>query len=166
MVRSAQLNMNKRPLKDRFLDKVSETQSDIFWDGKRCHEWTGHIMPNGYGQISKDLKPHYVHRVSWELNYGPVPTGQYVLHRCDNRKCANPEHLFLGTYHDNMDDMVAKNRQPAGMRNSHAKLTDDAVRVIRASTLKQQELAEIFGVTQPTISEVQSGKIWRLVEKI
>ncbi len=166
MARSAQLNMKKRPLEDRFNEKVDKTKSETFWGGKRCHEWTGHVMPNGYGQINIDRRANYVHRVSWEMNYGPIPIGQYVLHRCDNRKCVNPEHLFLGTFHENMDDMVAKNRQAAGERNSHAKLTNEAVRAIRSSSLKQQELAEMFGVTQPTISEVQSGKIWRLVEKI
>jgi predicted XRE-type DNA-binding protein len=167
VARSARLDkMAKRPLSERFFEKISETQSLIFWGGKRCHEWTGCLMKNGYGQINVDGRAGYAHRVSWELHNGPIPQGLFILHRCDNRKCVNPDHLQLGTFMENMEDMVAKKRQAAGMKNSHAKLDDDAIRLIRSSDLKQKELADMFGVTQPTISEVQSGKIWRLVEKI
>lgn len=158
--------MTKRPIRDRFQEKVETTNSGIFWGGERCHEWTGHLQPNGYGQFNIDRKARYAHRVSWELNRGAIPDGLYVLHRCDNRKCVNPNHLFLGTFHQNMADMMAKKRQPAGMRNAHARLTDDSIRVIRSSSLKQAELAAMFGVSQPTISEIRAGKIWRLVEKI
>lgn len=158
--------MKQRSLQERFEAKVNKIESETFWGGTRCHEWSGHIMQNGYGQISRNKKTSYAHRVSWELKNGPIKNGLYVLHRCDNRKCVNPDHLFLGTFHENMDDMVAKKRQAAGMKCFHAKITDDDVRAIRASNLKQQELAEIYGIQQPTISMIKSSKIWRFVEKI
>ncbi len=77
-----------------------------------CWEWVGYKTPDqGYGQIAVNGKRRRrVHRVAYELNYGPVPPGLCVLHRCDNRTCVRPDHLFLGTNQDNSDDMIAKGR--------------------------------------------------------
>lgn len=76
-----------------------------------CHEFTGFLLPNGYGRIGGgDGKTWLAHRMSWTCHFGPIPAGIQVLHRCDNRKCIRPEHLFLGTQADNMQDMIAKGR--------------------------------------------------------
>ncbi|MFL5481114.1 MAG: HNH endonuclease signature motif containing protein [Gemmatimonadaceae bacterium] len=64
----------------------------------------------GYARIRINNRKVLAHRFSWELARGPVPPGLFVLHRCDVRDCVNPDHLFLGTLQDNMDDMVAKGR--------------------------------------------------------
>lgn len=119
-------------------------------------------MPSGYGQVNRDGRAAYAHRVAWELAHGPAGDA-YVLHRCDNRKCVNPEHLFLGSFDDNMADMVAKGRQAHGTRNMHAKLTEADVLAIRASGLKQREIAEQFGVQQSLVSMIRSKRIWRQV---
>lgn len=132
----------------------------------RCHEWRGTRMPNGYGQIHRNGKTAYAHRVAWELKHGPITDGLYVLHRCDNRRCVNPDHLFLGTFDENMADMVAKRRQAHSSRNGHAKLSENDVREIRSSNDLQAVLAKRFGVSQSIVSMVRSGKIWRYVEKI
>lgn len=71
-----------------------------------CVEWAGLRFRDGYGRVGSKQ----AHRVAWEQTYGPIPEGLFVLHRCDNRPCVNPEHLFLGTNTDNMQDMVAKGR--------------------------------------------------------
>src|SRR5438445_9082687 len=76
-------------------------------DEDSCWLFTGYIIPDeGYGKVGGEL----AHRRSWELNCGPIPEGIQVLHKCDNRPCVRPRHLFLGTHQDNMDDMHAKGR--------------------------------------------------------
>ena len=78
-------------------------------DPSGCWIWMGCVR-KGYGQISVKGKMKNVHRVTWELTHGPIPKGVFVLHHCDVRPCANPDHLFLGTNTDNMRDMNAKGR--------------------------------------------------------
>jgi hypothetical protein len=109
------------------------------------------------------MKTFYVHRVAWELANGPIPDEQQVLHRCDNRKCVNPEHLFLGTLDDNMADMTAKRRQAHGPKCFHAKLTVEQVHEIRRSTDRQQLIADRYGITNSTVSVIKSGQTWRYV---
>jgi hypothetical protein len=86
-----------------------------------CLLWAGAPMGNGYGRIGRGGRKGgsiLAHRASWELTYGPIPAGLCVLHRCDNRICVNPSHLFLGTIADNLADMRAKGRQHIGPRRS------------------------------------------------
>jgi len=100
------------PLFERFWQHVRKARG--------CWEWTGTKSPRGYGVIhnrgGSPPQPR-AHRVSWEIHFGPVPTGLLVCHRCDNPMCVNPAHLFLGTNQDNSDDMVAKGRQCKGERH-------------------------------------------------
>ena len=156
--------MTKRPISERFYEKVDTATSTGSWGGIRCHEWTGFIAKkSGYGQISIDKRAHYVHRVAYEFANGPIPKGMQVCHRCDNRKCVNPEHLFLGTLQDNMEDMVSKLRQAHGPHCFHAKLTVEQVHEIRNSAEKQKPTSEKYGITQSVVSMIRSGKIWRHV---
>ncbi len=145
----------KRPIAERFFEKVREVDSG-------CHEWTGCLMPNGYGQFHKDGKTAYAHRVAYELAYGSYGN-KFVLHICDNRKCVNPKHLFAGTFDENMADMTAKKRQAHGERNGHAKLTAQQVKDIRFEIGLQREIAEKYGVTSSLVSMIRSGRIWKNV---
>lgn len=128
-----------------------------------CWLWTGSTNGSGYGEIrSKEIGgKRYAHRFSWELEFGPIPKGGEVCHSCDQPSCVNPEHLFLGSHHDNMLDAKAKNRMPAGERNGQAKLTIDQVREIRSTTgLTAESIARKFNVSRSLISLILRGDRW------
>ncbi len=85
-------------------------KSKLVQDHAGCWIWMGGNC-RGYGHIKVKGKTKKTHRVAWELAYGPIPEGLFVLHHCDVPPCANPDHLFLGTHTDNMRDMIAKGRR-------------------------------------------------------
>lgn len=87
----------------RFWSKVNIGAADACWP------WLASTK-NGYGQINVGGEISYAHRLSYEFANGEIPSGLFVCHRCDNKSCVNPVHLFLGTQQDNMDDMIAKGR--------------------------------------------------------
>ena len=98
-----------KPIADRFWIKVDKSIASGCW------EWQSAIRGNGYGAffthlIEEGRKCHGAHRYSWMLANGPIPDGLWVLHKCDNRICVNPDHLFLGDRTDNMRDCAQKGR--------------------------------------------------------
>lgn len=93
-------------LVERFLAQVEKRETG-------CHEWTGHTT-EGYGGLNINGKGYRAHRVSYRFFVGPIPDGLMVLHKCDNTRCVNPEHLFVGTARDNVHDMISKGRDSFG----------------------------------------------------
>ena len=139
-----------------------------------CWPWTGRTVWRGYGQFS--LWPSRIpggniraHRYAWILRNGEIPDGLFVCHRCDNPPCVNPDHLFLGTHQDNMDDMDKKGRRalaPRGQSHYASKLSEDDVRVIRQMLRDGHSAASVatgFGVASSVISEIKTGKAWKSV---
>lgn len=102
-------------------------------------------------------KTTLAHRVAWTLHRGEIPDGMCVLHKCDVRDCVNPEHLFLGTVHDNIRDMDAKKR-----RGTVAKLNPDQVKKVHemlSGGYAQQAVADVIGVHQTVISRIKRAQI-------
>lgn len=133
-----------------------------------CLEWTGKVDSQGYGSLrlagyDKPRKYGKAHRLSYK-NFFPEWDGVLsVLHKCDNRRCWNPDHLFLGTQKDNMHDMVAKGRSQKGSKHSQAKLTEEDVRSIRASILGSNALAKLYSISPSSVDQIRWGKTWRHV---
>ena len=142
-------------VRDRLLAKIAIDATTGCWN------WTASKFPDGYGQFVEVRTSRGAHRVSYELHCGPIPSGMCVCHRCDNRGCINPDHLFIGTNSENMADMTAKNRQAKGATNGRAKLTEDDVLSIRSAVgITQKKLAAKYGVGQILISRIRRGILW------
>jgi hypothetical protein len=123
-----------------------------------CWEWTGQTNYYGYGLIWHNGKAVKAHRVAYKLYCGPLRAEQVVCHTCDNPKCVNPKHLFRGTRLENNRDCAAKGRRPSGASHWNAKLTQEDVAQIRASTESQSVLAQRYGVSPSHISGIKTGR--------
>lgn len=146
----------RKPLMDRIMEKVIKTDS--------CWLWTGAIS-HGYGRIGKGKKTYFVHRIVFEHFNGKIGPGLLACHRCDNPKCCNPDHIFLGNQDANMKDMARKNRHSYGEKSPNSKLTVDQVREIRALVLRgvpQKEIAPRFGISTSNISKLTTKVSWRV----
>lgn len=119
-----------------------------------------------YGYTWYNNKNIRAHRASYLAFNGEIPNGLFVLHKCDNPKCVNPQHLFLGTNEDNLKDMAAKGRSCRGELNKcgkhgKAKLTEADVLAIRKDTRLTREIAKQYGIDRSYAGVVRSGKSWR-----
>jgi hypothetical protein len=144
---------------ERFWSKTTVTSNP-----DKCWEWQGCLYKNGYGRFGQQL----AHRQAWKFFYKTAPT-KLVLHKCDNRKCVNPEHLFEGTHAENVADMYAKgrNRNPKGESIGISKLTDSTVRVIKQlleGGKSHRSIALIYNVSANTIGEIAQGNTWKHVK--
>lgn len=145
-----------------------------------CHEWRASLTRCGYGQFRIDGKVMKSHRVSWLLFKGEIPDGMFVCHHCDNPRCVNPDHLFLGTHADNMADMRAKGRGfvPCGVTWQHfkpesvlrgedspaAKISESTAEAILAENDDtwgvRSRLGRKHGISPQHVGRILAGKAW------
>jgi hypothetical protein len=132
-----------------------------------CWEWRGNRRPDGYGVISLGRGAMArAHRFAYQVFAGPVPADMDVCHKCDNRACANPRHLFLGSHAENMADMAVKGRagpkEPArGQCHWNARITPGQVKAIRMMAGPSRGVARQFGVSSSLVRKIKSGRVWK-----
>jgi len=135
-----------------------------------CWLWGDSLNAFGYG-ILKASKIHKnmvtAHRVSYWVNKNPFDLSMHVLHKCDNPCCVNPDHLYLGTHQDNMNDRTKRNRTnriaPKGSKCGASKLTEKDIKSIRimACAFNQSQIADTYNVSQTTIHYILTRKTWK-----
>lgn len=151
-------------LEDRFWARVDQSAGP-----SECWPWTGNRDPAGYGQMSIRGRQHRTHRIAYVLTVGPIPAGREICHRCDNKPCANPAHLFAATHRENILDARDKGRlnSPRGERSARAVLTTAKVREIRSRAARgesERALGRAFGVSQVAIHFVLTRRTWAHVD--
>lgn len=151
-----------------------------------CLEWLLSLSKDGYGKAKYKQKTYVAHRLAWIALNGDIPTNTLVCHTCDNPKCVNVGHLFLGTPQDNMDDKMSKGRYrggPAfwrsvrsttnsynhrvGSAHHNSKLTEKDVYFMRQqfrSGITNSALAALFDVSKVAVARIRRGSAWKHVQ--
>jgi hypothetical protein len=146
---------------ERFWSKVDKSPGQGPFG--ECWEWQAGLQQNtGYGMFGENRTGRLAHRVAFEISIGPIPDGMFICHRCDNRKCVRPSHLFVGTNQDNMTDMKVKGRASSRPNETApgAKLTADQVVAIRLDGRSHAQVAKAYGVCRNTVRNIRGGKTW------
>ena len=147
----------------RFVDKIQIDPKTGCW------EWTGATARTrgGYGVFQYQGQAHRAHR--WIYSYvhnQTLANTTCICHRCDNTRCVNPNHLFPGTHQDNIADKMQKRRQARGETHGKSKLTEQQATAIRTAVISRtksgrQALADQYGVSTDTVSDIRSGRTWQ-----
>lgn len=150
---------------ERFWSKVQKAEGDACWI------WQGVINRHGYGAFRRTRGPSIeAHRMAYILEHGEIQDGRHVCHTCDNPACVRPDHLFLGTPKENMQDRSKKGRSASrvGEKNNNAKLTEEDVRQIHAlknAGFSNDSIASRYGVKPSHITLISSGQRWPHIHK-
>ena len=145
----------------RFWSKVNVTANDDL-----CWEWQAYLNKNGYGAFGINGKSYLSNRVAFEYSNGYLDKDICVLHKCDNRKCCNPKHLFLGTRVDNNNDKVRKGRAQRlfGDINPNSKVTEKDILPIKElinSGLTYTEVGRRYNISKVQARNIYKGRSWR-----
>lgn len=135
-----------------------------------CWPWRGAINATGYGRLSPRDGSELAHRYAYRVRIAPIPDGLCLCHRCDNRKCVNPHHMFVGTRADNNRDMHGKGRGVRGERSGTATMTEATARAILAAcgtgTEAKTVIARRFGVGIGAVHGIAHGRKWRHIQPV
>ena len=148
-------------VEERFWAKVDKAGECWEWTAGRLYRRDG--TPS-YGSFNFNGNQQVAHRVSWQLEKGPIPPGLWVLHHCDNVSCVRPSHLYLGTHAENTRDAVVRRRMAFGERTWNHKLREVDVRAIRAVAecgFTTETIGTFFGVSGSTVRYILRGEHWR-----
>tara|TARA_Y100000310_G_scaffold240365_1_gene244193 strand:+ start:516 stop:974 length:459 start_codon:yes stop_codon:yes gene_type:complete len=146
-------------------DELKQRFRSLDVGDNECWEWPWGRNRLGYGGVQFNKKWHRAHRVAWILFVGPIPKDMFVCHHCDNPPCVNPNHLWIGSHRDNVDDMLNKGRSNNhhGQNNPNARLTEDDVSEIKHRYDEgeyQYEIARVFGISQQHVSQITRDVRW------
>jgi len=145
--------MNK--VEARFLEKCTKTSCG-------CWEWKASVFNSGYGRFSPTRdKSVLAHRWSYSNFIGEIPEKSFVCHSCDNKKCVNPKHLFIGSPKTNMQDKVIKNRQAKGEQIRKLKLNKEQAKEILLSNSTITELAKEYNVSYGVVWGIKRNKSYK-----
>jgi hypothetical protein len=166
-------NLNTIPasVRDGFWKKVTVRNSD------ECWEWSGYCIKPKVSRLSYGVyrclgKQQKAHRLAYKLTYGNIPADMCVCHKCDNPKCCNPSHLFLGTIADNNRDRDNKGRGVVicgkregvkyvkGSKSPKAKITESQAVSIYSDLRSQRAIAREYGISQKAVSFIKRGESW------
>lgn len=153
---------------DQKIERLNKIFNKSVIKSENCWDWKGVSHHSGYCHMNYDGKDMGIHRVSWLLYHGNIPHGINILHKCDNRRCSNPDHLFLGTSKDNHDDMVNKGRKnsPSGENHHNSKLTSEKVKKIKELLIlgvTSSRICRDFNMSKGAIEGIKLGKTWKHV---
>lgn len=151
-----------KSIKDKLEGNVVKSESG-------CWEWVGTKRGSSsgvhYGGTNIGRKSVLAHRASYEFYIGVIPENMLVCHKCDNPKCINPDHLFLGTRLDNAKDMANKHRGTCGEKSSNSKLSNtksfEIIFAAKNKNMKQKEIAYVFGISEKTVNKLFNRKSWK-----
>jgi len=152
----------------------SETIYQRLWSGIQinretgCWDWTKSLTSSGYGKIYTDSlgrrsKLETVHRLMYKLFIGKIPDHMQVCHKCDNKRCVNPTHLYAGTQQDNTNDAKERHLLARGEKNGYAKLTSSQVqqiRVFKLNGMSSRDIGTKFNITQRHANAIIKGNSW------
>lgn len=147
------------------MNAITRFEKYIFYSPDGCWYWTSDMNQSGYGRIFVNGIATLAHRFSYSINVDDIHVGLQVLHKCDNRLCVNPYHLFLGTNDDNMKDKVKKGRSQKGEKHPRCKVTTEAVIQIRKMFEDGIRVSHItrsnFGLSRSGIQSILEKKTWK-----
>ena len=125
-------------------------------DCSDCIVWIGHKDKDGYGAMRDGKKMVRPHRVAYEKEFGAIPEGMSVLHKCNNPDCVNPAHLYLGDHSQNMKDRLKSGNYATGERHPNSKFSDETVNLIRMESGTNKYISQKYGVSVTQVRNIRS----------